>query len=57
MLRKENKAVLECNGPVPQKEGLESGQLTMGMYIDFLQKDSIEMTTDWTRSWTNFLRR
>ena len=30
MLRKESKAVPEGNGPVPQKEELESGQLTMG---------------------------
>ena len=30
MLRKESKAVLEGNGPVPQKEELGSGQLTWG---------------------------
>ena len=30
MLRKASKAVPEGNGPVPQKEELESGQLTMG---------------------------
>ena len=30
MLRKASKTVPEGNGPVPQKEELESGQLTMG---------------------------
>ena len=30
MLRKESKAVPEGNGPVPQKEELGSGQLTLG---------------------------
>ena len=30
MLRKESKAVPEGNGPAPQKEEFESGQLTMG---------------------------
>ena len=30
MLRKESKAVPECNGPVPRKEELGPGQLTLG---------------------------
>ena len=30
MLRKASKTVPEGNGPVPQKEEIESGQLTMG---------------------------
>ena len=30
MLRKASKAVPEGNGPVPQKEELVSGQLTLG---------------------------
>ena len=39
MLRKASKAVLEGNSPVPQKEELESGQLTMGdVYRLFVER-------------------
>ena len=36
MLRKASKTVPEGNGPVPQKEEFESGQLTMGDVYRFL---------------------
>ena len=42
MQRKESKGVLEGNGPVPQKEELGSGQLTLGIYIDFVLKGSAD---------------
>ena len=38
MLRKKSKAVPEGNGPVPQEEELESGQLTMGDVYRLLVK-------------------
>ena len=45
MLRKASKAVLEGNGPVPQKEELRLGQFTLGIYIDFVERFGRQLKT------------